>query len=73
MQFLSTGQVADLLGVPAHRVEYLTRDRKLRPAKGPTGAFHWTWNDIRAAAELLGVAEPKVPAESRSAGSGRDS
>ena len=61
MQLLSTGQVADLLGVYSHRVEYLTRDRKVRPAKGPTGAFYWTWEEVRLAAKFLGLAEPDLP------------
>ncbi len=55
---LSTGLVADLLRVPVHRLAYLTRDRQIRPPKGPTGAFVWRFEDVRAAAKLLGGETP---------------
>jgi len=58
MPCYSTGQVADLLGVKTHRLEYLLRDRQVRPRKGPTGAFYWIPEDIRYAAKLLGVSRP---------------
>lgn len=51
----STGMVAEVLGVPTHRIDYLVRDRKIRPTKGPTGAFHWSAKDVLQAAEMLGV------------------
>lgn len=66
--FFSTGQVVELLGVPTHRIEYLLRDRKLRPAKGPTGAFHWTESEVRAAAGMLGVALSDVESRLRASG-----
>ena len=55
---LSTGLVADLLRVPVHRLAYLTRDRQLRPPKGPTGAFVWRFEDVCTVARLLGVDVP---------------
>lgn len=58
MRYFSTGQAAELLGILAHRLEYLTRDRQLRPAKGPTGAFNWTYEDVVRAAHLLGIPAP---------------
>jgi hypothetical protein len=58
----STGQVVDLLGVPTHRIEYLLRDRKIRPAKGPTGAFNWTSAEVLQAAAALGVLTPELEA-----------
>ena len=54
----STGQVAELVGVHLHRLDYLTRDRQIRPPKGPTGAFLWSAADIMAAAKRLGVDLP---------------
>jgi hypothetical protein len=62
MAHLSTGQVADLLHVPVHRLAYLTRDRQLRPVKGPTGAFAWSFTDVQRAARLLGVGLPSQAA-----------
>jgi hypothetical protein len=56
--FLPSGLVADLLGIPVHRLGYLTRDRQLRPRKGHTGAFMWSWKDVLRASQLLKVAEP---------------
>ena len=53
MRFLSSGQVADLLHVPVHRLAYLTRDRQLRPAKGPTGAFAWSYDEVCRAARFF--------------------
>jgi len=58
MTFLSTGQVADLLQVNLHRIEYLTRDRQIRPTKGPTGIFLWTFRDVCIAAKLLKITTP---------------
>jgi hypothetical protein len=58
----STGQVVALLGVPTHRIEYLLRDRKIRPAKGPTGAFTWTPEEVIRAASALGVLTPELEA-----------
>ena len=55
----SSGQVSDDLDVPPHRLDYLTRDRQVRPAKGPTGAFEWTLEDIKLAARLLDVDVPE--------------
>ena len=51
--YLSSGRVAELLGVPTHRLDYLTRDRQVRPIKGPTGAFVWTYQNVTRAAKLL--------------------
>ena len=53
MMNLSSGQVASLFDIETHRLEYLTRDRKIRPRKGPTGAFAWSYEDVQRAAELL--------------------
>ena len=58
MDHLSSGRVAELLAVPTHRLEYLTRDRQVRPIKGPTGAFAWTYQDVARAAKLLDVRPP---------------
>ena len=58
MKSFSSGQVADELGVSPHRLQYLLRDRHVRPAKGPTGAFEWTLDDIKRAARLLDVEVP---------------
>lgn len=58
MKYLSTGIVADLLAVPTHRLEYLTRDRQIRPAKGPTGAFLWTYQEVVQASKNLRVPLP---------------
>ncbi len=55
MLLLSTGSVAELLNVQTHRFAYLTQDRKVRPSKGPTGAFLWSLDDVARAAELLRV------------------
>lgn len=55
MIYRSTGQVAELFGIPLHRLDYLTRDRIIRPTKGPTGAFMWTPEEIRLAARRLGI------------------
>lgn len=57
---ISTGQLADLLDVPTHRISYLTRDRVIRPPKSPTGTFLWDLSLACRAAELLDVAEPSV-------------
>lgn len=62
MAQFSTGKVAEFLGVPTHRIDYLIRDRKIRPAKGPTGAFDWTPTHVRQAAEMLGVLTPELAA-----------
>ena len=56
----STGMVVELLDVPTHRIEYLIRDRKIRPAKGPTGAFNWTRDEVLRAASMLGVPIERV-------------
>lgn len=58
MTFLSTGLVAALLGVTTHRLEYLVRDRQIRPAKGPTGTFMWMYQDVARVARLLKVKAP---------------
>ena len=58
MIFLSAGQVADLLQVNTHRLEYLTRDHQIRPLKGPTGAFLWIYQEVTLAAKLLRVPVP---------------
>lgn len=58
MKYLSTGAVADLLGVPTHKLDYLTRDRQIRPTKGPTGVFFWTYLEVSGAARLMGVPAP---------------
>lgn len=58
MNYLSSGQVAQLLGVATHRLDYLTRDRQVRPRKGPTGAFVWRYQEVVKAAELLEVRPP---------------
>lgn len=55
---LSTGMVADLLGVPPYRLGYLLRERKIRPNKGPTGAFTWTHTNICEAADCLKLPLP---------------
>jgi len=60
MKTLSTGQVADLLGVNLHRLDYLTRDRQIRPQKGPTGIFMWTYENVTFAARLI---QEKPPSE----------
>lgn len=66
--FLATGQLAELLGVPAHRLSYLTRDRQIRPRKGATGAFLWTFDEATRAARLLKVAPPSEAAFQEAAG-----
>ena len=58
MDHLSSGQVAEVLGVPPHRLDYLTRDRQVRPSKGPTGAFAWTYHNVVKVAELLELPSP---------------
>lgn len=58
MDFLSTGAVAELLTVETHRLGYLTRDRQIRPFKGPTGAFLWSYEEVCRAAELSGIGIP---------------
>ena len=58
MAHLSTGSVAELLGVATHRIEYLLRDRQIRPGKGPTGAFLWAYDDVKKLASLLGTPSP---------------
>jgi len=58
MRFISSGQLADLLRVPTHRLDYLTRDRQIRPAKSPTGSFMWSYDDVTRAATLLDVPLP---------------
>ena len=58
MTRLSTGQVADLFRIQVHRLDYLTRDRQIRPPKGPTGAFAWSYQNVKQAARLLGLAAP---------------
>ena len=58
MTRLSTGQVADLFRIQVHRLDYLTRDRQIRPEKGPTGAFAWSYQDVSRAARLLGLPAP---------------
>ncbi len=55
---LSTGLVAQFLGTTKHRLDYLTRDRQVRPLKGQTGAFVWSWADVTQAAALLGLPAP---------------
>lgn len=65
MNHLSTGGVASLLAIHRHRLDYLTRDRQIRPAKGPTGAFIWTFADVIRAAELLGLPSPSPEAFAR--------
>ena len=59
----STGQVAEELGVPTHRLEYLLRDRQIRPEKGPTGAFAWSESDFRMAGRLLGLDTKTIAAK----------
>ena len=58
MTSLSTGQVAELLKINSHRLEYLTRDRQVRPMKGFVGAFHWSFLDVCQAARLLKIEPP---------------
>lgn len=57
---VSTGPLADLLGVRPHRLAYLTRDRLIRPPKSPTGSFLWDHHHACRAAELLGVPAPSL-------------
>ena len=58
MDVLSTGSVAELLHVPTHRIDYPLRDRRIRPAKGPTGAFFWEYPDVIEVAQLLDLRPP---------------
>ena len=58
MRFLSSGQVADLLGVPAHRLEYFTRDQPGPAVQGATGAFLWSYSEVVQVARLIGVPGP---------------
>ena len=52
------GQVAELLDAATHRLDYLTRDRQIRPLKGPTGAFARSHEDVVKAAKLLQLSPP---------------
>lgn len=56
---LSTGQVADLLRVQRHRIDYVTRQHRIRPLKTGTGAFEWTLQEVQDLAALLGASAPK--------------
>ena len=58
MDELSTGSVAELLRVRTHRIDYPLRDRRIRPAKGPTGAFLWQYPDVIELAQLLDLRPP---------------
>jgi hypothetical protein len=58
-----TCEVADLLGVPYHALDYLLRSRQiLRPAKDASGDLVWSPADIRAAREVL-TKRPRKAAE----------
>jgi DNA-binding transcriptional MerR regulator len=51
---LKTSEVADLLKVPYHALDYLLRSRQIpRPAKDASGDLIWSEADVRRAREVL--------------------
>lgn len=56
----STGQIAEVLGIPSHCIGHLVRDRKISPAKGPAGAIQWTRGGVFRTASPLRLSVTEV-------------
>jgi hypothetical protein len=52
-------EVAELLGVAAHRIDYAVRRRQVAVSRPHKYAHHWyTWEEIKAFAHWFGVSLP---------------
>ena len=65
MTLIGTKQAAKILGVTVSRLhQAVWLERVPPPAKGPSGAFVWTAEDLRRAYRVLhGVPMPALPAD----------
>jgi len=57
------GEVAEMLNVPEHRIQYLFRSRKIPDVQRIGGRRVFTQEDVRRAAEALGVPCPRTRAK----------
>lgn len=68
MEYLKTSQVAKLLGMREHHLQYLTRQGIVDPGRDGSGDRIWSAEDIDRVREIL--AQRKRKAETRKATAG---